>query len=84
LFAWLLYPFTVLTHRLTSVRSPLLLFTAIGAVALLALTIPFRVQAQVYGNIFFATILLFIGLSEELIRLQRMADDPTGLSTSIG
>ncbi len=84
LFAWLLYPFTVLTRRLMFGRSPLLLFTAIGAVALLALTIPFRIQAQVYGNIFFATILLFVGLSAEFIRLQRMADDPVKLSTSIG
>ena len=72
LFAWLIYPLTVVVQRvLTGPRSPLLLGCAIAAVALLALSIPFRVMAQVYGNALVATFLLFVGLATELWRIKR-------------
>jgi hypothetical protein len=75
LFAWLLYPLTVVTHRLVNgsgSRAILVGFSG-AAVLLLALTIPFRVSAQLYGNTLFATLLLFAGLAVELWRLKRAA-----------
>lgn len=66
LFAWLLYPFTVVVSRALRGGSRRLVAIASMSVALLALTIPFRIGAQTYGNIFFATLLLFVALSLEL------------------
>src|SRR5947199_4338320 len=65
LFAWLIYPLTVTAERLVrQSASRLLLLVCSGtAVALLALSIPFRVMAQTYGNALFATLLLFVGLA---------------------
>ena len=77
LFAWLLYPLTVVVQRLlagTDSRTALL-GCAVAAIVLLALSIPFRVMAQTYGNALFATLLLFAGLTMELWRLKR-ADVP--------
>jgi hypothetical protein len=71
LFAWLLYPFTVVVQRVLSFRSRRLLIFAAIATALLALTIPFRVGAQTYGNTLAATMLLFAGLAWELWDLKR-------------
>jgi hypothetical protein len=73
LFAWLLYPFTVVVQRVVTgaTKSAALLVCAASAVALLALSIPFRVMAQTYGNALFATLLLFAGLAIELWRLKR-------------
>jgi hypothetical protein len=75
LFVWLLYPLTVIVHRLvTRANKDWLLAACSGcAVALLALSIPFRVMAQTYGNALFATLLLFTGLTIELWRLKRGA-----------
>ena len=75
LFAWLLYPLTVVAQRVatgTTQRATLAACT-ISAVTLLALSIPFRVMAQTYGNALFATLLLFAGLAIELWRLKRGA-----------
>ena len=68
LFVWLLYPLTVVGQCLLSgsAARTVLLGCAGTAVALLALTIPFRVSAQVYGNTLFAALLLFAGLGIEL------------------
>jgi hypothetical protein len=72
LFAWLIYPLTVVVQRLLAgPRSRLLLGCAVAAIVLLALSIPFRVMAQVYGNALFATLLLFVGLATELWRIKR-------------
>jgi hypothetical protein len=72
LFAWLIYPLTVVVQRmLTGFGSRLLLGCGIAAVLLLALSIPFRIMAQVYGNALFATFFLFVGLATELWRLKR-------------
>jgi hypothetical protein len=73
LFAWLIYPLTVVTHRiLEQTGSHVWLAACAGsALALLALSIPFRVTAQAYGNALFATLLLFAGLAAELWRVKR-------------
>jgi hypothetical protein len=73
LYAWLLYPLTVVVQRLLtgSGSRASLLACAGAAVFLLSFAIPFRTGAQTYGNIFFATLLLFVGLALELWRLKR-------------
>jgi hypothetical protein len=72
LFAWLIYPLTVVVQRLLAgPGSRLLLGCGVAAVFLLALSIPFRVMAQVYGNALFATFLLFVALATELWRIKR-------------
>jgi hypothetical protein len=75
LFAWLLYPLTVVTQRMFSgIGSHVVLAACAGsALTLLAGSIPFRVAAQTYGNALFATLLLFAGLSVELWRIKRGA-----------
>jgi len=75
LFAWLLYPLTVVVQRLVTDpnRAVVLASFSGAAVLLLALSIPFRVGAQTYGNTLFATLLLFVGLALELWRLKRAA-----------
>jgi glycosyl transferase family 87 len=72
LFVWLLYPLTVVVQRLLAgpASGGLLLACAGGGVALLALSVPFRVLAQAYGNALFATLLLFAGLAIELWRMK--------------
>ena len=73
LFAWLVYPLTVVTGRIFDNRGShaLLAACAGSALAFLALSIPFRVTAQTYGNALFATLLLFVGLAAELWRAKR-------------
>ena len=75
LFAWLLYPFTVVVQRLVNGSGSRVVLASLSgaAVILLALTIPWRVAAQTYGNTLFAALLLFAGLSVELWRLKRAA-----------
>lgn len=69
MFAWLLFPYAVVTHRLLGVPNGPLLGLASVATTLLALTAFARVGAQTYGNVFFAALLLFVGLAIELRRL---------------
>lgn len=66
LFAWLMLPFAVVTQRVLAGKGSTLLWWSSSAVAVLALALPFPRSAQTYGNTFFATLLLFIGLSIEL------------------
>ena len=84
LFAWLLYPFTVVAQRiLDGVGSHTFLAACAGsALALLAFSIPFRVTAQAYGNALFATLLLFVGLTVELWGVKRAA--ASGALTAAG
>jgi hypothetical protein len=84
LFAWLLYPITVVVQRfLAGPAAPRgLLLCSLAAAILLTLLIPFRIAAQTYGNTLFATLLLFIGLALELWRLKRARPSP-GKPTSI-
>ena len=72
LFAWLIYPLTVVTARaVNGTASRVVIGCAVAAVLLLALSIPFRVVADAYGNAFCATLVLFAGLALELWRIKR-------------
>jgi hypothetical protein len=82
LFAWLLYPITVVAQRFLlgpAARTGLLACT-VAAGVLLALLLPFRVMAQTYGSILFATLMLFIGLALELWRLKQAQRRPAPIS----
>src|SRR5439155_4412243 len=61
-FSWLMLPFAVITQRVLAGKGLAILLWSLPALALLALALPFPRRAQLYGNIFFATLLLFIGL----------------------
>jgi hypothetical protein len=71
LFVWLLYPFAVITERLLRQRNPGLFVMTAVAIFLLSLTAIWRVSAQTYGNVFFATTVLFIALALELWTIKR-------------
>jgi glycosyl transferase family 87 len=71
LFSWLMLPFAVVTQRVLTGKSLTVLWWSVSALAVLALAIPFPRAAQMYGNTFFAALLLFIGLSIELLRCKR-------------
>ena len=70
-FSWLMLPFAVVTQRLLTGTGSALLYWSVPALAILALALPFPRIAQTYGNIFFAALILFIGLSIELLRHKR-------------
>ena len=70
-YSWLMLPFAVATQQvLTGKRFPII-WWSLAALALLALGLISPRGAQLYGNTFFATLLLFIGLSVELLRLKK-------------
>ena len=71
LFSWLMLPFAVVTQRVLTGKSSTVLWWSVSALAVLALALPFPRAAQMYGNTFFAALLLFIGLSIELLRCKR-------------
>jgi len=71
LFSWLMLPFAVVTQRALAGKSSTLLWWSVPALAVLALAVPFPRAAQMYGNTFFAALLLFFGLSIELLRFKR-------------
>lgn len=71
LFAWLMLPFAVVTQRVLAGKGSLLLWWSLPALAVFALALPYPRGAQTYGNIFLASLLLFIGLSIELWRCKR-------------
>jgi Glycosyltransferase family 87 len=70
-YSWLMLPFAVITQRVLIEKGSAVLWWTLPALALLALGLAFPRGAQLYGNTFFATLLLFIGLSIELLRLNR-------------
>ncbi len=70
-FSWLMLPFAVVTQRVLVGKSSTVFWWTLPTLALLALGIPFPRGAQLYGNTFFATLLLFIGLSIELWRCRQ-------------
>jgi len=72
-FSWLMLPFTVITQRVLAGQGWALLWWSVPAVAILALALPFPRGAQLYGNTFFATLLLFLGLAVELLRCKRQS-----------
>ena len=72
-YSWLMLPFAVITQRVLVEKSSSVLWWTLPALALLALALAFPTGAQLYGNTFFATLLLFIGLSIELLAIKRAA-----------
>ena len=66
-YSWLMLPFAVVAQRVLRGNYSGILWWSLPALALLALGILFPRGAQLYGNTFFATLLLFIGLSLELL-----------------
>jgi glycosyl transferase family 87 len=70
-YSWLMLPFTVITQRVLAGKSLAVLWWSLPALALLALGIPFPHGAQLYGNTFFATLLLFVGLSIQLLHFKQ-------------
>ena len=71
LFSWLILPFAVVTQRMLAEKGSSLLWWSLPVLAILALALPFPRGAQIYGNTFFGALLLFIGLSIELLRCKR-------------
>jgi hypothetical protein len=72
-YSWLMLPFAVATQQLLAgKRSPLVWWTLAG-LALLGLGLIRPRGAQFYGNTFFATLLLFIGFSIELLRCRKIS-----------
>ena len=65
-YSWLMLPFAVITQRALVERVSSILWWCVPALALLAVGLIFPRGAQLYGNTFFATLLLFVGLSMEL------------------
>ena len=72
-FSWLMLPFAVITQRVLAGKGWALLWWSVPAVAILALALPFPRGAQLYGNTFFATLLLFLGLTIELLYCKRQS-----------
>jgi cytochrome c1 len=70
-YSWLMLPFAVITQRVLIEKGSAVLWWTLPVLALLALGLAFRRGAQLYGNTFFATLLLFIGLSIELLRCRK-------------
>jgi Glycosyltransferase family 87 len=70
-YSWLMLPFAVITQRVLVGKGSSVLWWTLAALALLALGLAWPHGAQLYGNTFFATLLLFIGLSVELSRCKQ-------------
>jgi hypothetical protein len=77
-FCWLMLPFAIATQQVLARKSSTFLWWSLPALALLALGLLFPRSAQLYGNTFFATLLLFIGLSIELFRFKRQGQMQPG------
>lgn len=74
-YSWLMLPFAVITQRVLAGKSSAIFWWSLPALGLLALGIPFPRGAQLYGNTFFATLLLFIGLAIQLMRCSSGKDE---------
>jgi hypothetical protein len=72
-YSWLMLPFAVVAQRVLCGQGSAILWWCVPALALLAVGLLFPRGAQLYGNTFFATLLLFAGLSIELWRLKQQA-----------
>ena len=66
-FSWLMLPFAAVTPRVLDGKGAILLWWSVPALTLLARVLPFPREAQLYGNTCFATLLLFVGFSIELL-----------------
>lgn len=72
-YSWLMLPFAVITQRALVERVSSILWWCVPALALLAVGLIFPRGAQLYGNTFFATLLLFVGLSIQLFSFKKRA-----------
>jgi len=79
-YSWLMLPFAVVTQRVLVGKGSVLLWWTPPALLLLAPGLLFPRGAQLYGNTFFATLLLFIGLSVELLRFKRQRGKRSSIS----
>jgi Glycosyltransferase family 87 len=70
-FCWLMLPFGVAAQQELAGKGSAILWWGLPALALLTVGLIFPRGAQFYGNTFFATLLLFIGLSIELFRFKQ-------------
>ena len=70
-YSWLMLPFAVITHQVLAAKDSAILRWSLPALALLGLGLIFPRSAQLYGNTFFATLLLFVGCSVELLRCKK-------------
>jgi len=70
-YSWLMLPFAVITQRLLVEKVSFILWWCVPALAFLAAGLIFPRGAQLYGNTLFAMLLLFVGLSIELLRFKR-------------
>src|SRR5437588_4603763 len=70
-FCWLMLPFAVATQQVLAGKGSAILWWGLPALSLLALGLIFPRGAQLYGNTFFATLLLFIGLATDLSHFKR-------------
>jgi Glycosyltransferase family 87 len=80
-YSWLLLPFAVITQQVLAGKGSAVLWWYLPAFALLALGIPFPRSAQLYGNTFFATLLLFVELSIQLLCFSQQTDEKQPLDT---
>jgi len=79
-YSWLMLPFAVITHQVLAAKDSAILRWSLPALALLALGLIFPRGAQLYGNSFFATLLLVVGCSVELLRCKKQK----GRTQSVG
>lgn len=70
-YSWLMLPFAVITQRVLDGKGSVIFWWSLPGFGLLALGLVQPRGAQLYGNTFFATLLLFIGFSLELLGLKR-------------
>ena len=69
--SWLMLPFAVVAQRVPVGRGSAILWWTLPALALLAFGLLSLRGAQLCGNTFFATLLLFVGLSIELLHFKQ-------------
>jgi Glycosyltransferase family 87 len=74
-YSWLMLPFAVVTQQVLAGKRSAIMCWSLAALALLSLGLIFPRGAQLYGNTFFATLLLFIGLSFELFRHKKQTGE---------
>ena len=70
-YSWLMLPFAVVTQHVFARKGSAVLWWSLPALVLLALGLAFPRGAQLYGNTFFATLLLFVGLAVELLHCKQ-------------
>jgi hypothetical protein len=77
-YSWLMLPFAVITQRVFDGKAFTILWWSLAALALLALGLIQPRGAQFYGNTLFATLLLFVGLSIDLLRWKHRGKNQAG------